>query len=143
MLSNESQHIFCLCATLKFSIGLFMLRLYAYQGCSTCRNAVKWLKAHDVSFEEIGIRETPPTVSELRAMLESRNGDLRSLFNTSGLDYRAMRLKDTLPAMKITEALKLLSEHGNLVKRPFAIDQTKGVFLVGFKEPEWKAGLGV
>ncbi|MEY4483241.1 MAG: hypothetical protein RL693_693 [Verrucomicrobiota bacterium] len=115
-----------------------MLKLYAYQGCSTCRNAVKWLKAHDVAFEELAIRETPPTIKELNAMLEAREGDVRSLFNTSGQDYRAMGLKDTLPAMKTTEALKLLSENGNLVKRPFAIDPAKGVYLVGFKEAEWE-----
>ncbi|CAN5911016.1 arsenate reductase family protein [soil metagenome] len=122
-------------------LSIPMLKLYAYQGCSTCRNAVKWLKAHHMPFEEIAIRETPPTVKELRAMLEAREGDLRSLFNTSGQDYRAMGLKDTLPAMKIADALKLLSEHGNLVKRPFAIDQTKAVYLVGFKEAEWERRL--
>lgn len=116
-----------------------MLKFYAYQGCTTCRNAVKWLKAHQIPFEEIAIRETPPTVKELSAMQEAREGDLRPLFNTSGQDYRAMGLKDTLPAMKKAEALKLLSEHGNLVKRPFAIDQAKGVYLVGFKEAEWEA----
>lgn len=118
-------------------LSIPMLKLYAYQGCTTCRNAVKWLKAHQVPFEEIAIRETPPTVKELNAVLEARDGDLRSLFNTSGQDYRAMGLKDTLPAMKTAEALKLLSEHGNLVKRPFAIDQAKEVYLVGFKETEW------
>ncbi len=120
-----------------------MLKLYTYQRCTTCRNAVKWLKVHHVPFEELAIRETPPTVKELSAVLEAREGDLRSLFNTSGQDYRAMGLKNTLPTMKTADALKLLSEHGNLVKRPFAIDQAKGVSLVGFKEAEWKARLGV
>lgn len=118
-----------------------MLKLYAYQGCSTCRNAMKWLKANHVPLEEIAIRETPPTISELNTMLKARDGDLRSLFNTSGQDYRAMGLKNTLPTMKTSEALKLLSQHGNLVKRPFAIDQKNGIYLVGFKEPEWNATL--
>ena len=117
-----------------------MLKLYAYQGCSTCRNAIKWLRAHDVAFEELAIRETPPTVKELKAMLAAR-GDLRLLFNTSGTDYRALGLKDKLPTMSEAEALELLSTNGNLVKRPFAINEKAGVFLTGFKEPEWKQAL--
>ena len=76
-----------------------MLKLYAYSGCSTCRNAIKWLKQHDIAFTEIAIRETPPSVPELRAMLEAMGGDLRRLFNTSGLDYRALGIKDKLPEL--------------------------------------------
>lgn len=119
-----------------------MLKLYAYQGCSTCRNAIKWLNQNGVAFEEIAIRETPPPVAELRSVLDACGGDLRRLFNTSGLDYRALGLKDKLPAMTTDSALKLLSTNGNLVKRPFAIDAAKKVFLVGFKEDEWCAALG-
>ena len=114
-----------------------MLKLYAYQGCSTCRNAIKWLQAHDIPFEERAIRETPPTIKEFKAMLAARGG-LRAIFNTSGLDYRALGLKDKLPTMSEADALKLLSSNGNLVKRPFAINEKAGVFLTGFKEPEWK-----
>lgn len=119
-----------------------MLKLHAYQGCSTCRNAIKWLKQHDIAFQEIAIRETPPSVADLRAMLDARDGDLRRLFNTSGQDYRALGMKEKLPTMTTDEALKLLSANGNLVKRPFAIDASKKVFLVGFKEDEWSAALG-
>ncbi len=115
-----------------------MLKLYTYQGCSTCRNAVKWLKTHHVPFNEIAIRETPPIIDELSAMLDARDGDLRSLFNTSGQDYRAMGLKDKLPTMAVKDALQLLTKHGNLVKRPFAIDQAKRILLVGFKDAEWE-----
>ena len=118
-----------------------MLKIYAYSGCSTCKNALKWLKAHAVSFNEIAIRETPPTLAELKAMLAAHDGDLRRLFNTSGMDYRALGLKDKLPGMSTDDALKLLSENGNLVKRPFAIDAKSKVYLVGFKEDEWKAAL--
>jgi Spx/MgsR family transcriptional regulator len=118
-----------------------MLKLYAYQGCSTCRNAIKWLKSHDIPFQEAAIRETPPKIAELKAMLAARGGELRALFNTSGMDYRAMALKDKLPSMSTDDALKLLSENGNLVKRPFALDQGKAVHLVGFKEQEWKTAL--
>lgn len=118
------------------------MKLYTYQACSTCRNAVKWLRAQGISFEEIPIRETPPTMTELRAMLAAHDGELRPLFNTSGQDYRAMELKEKLPAMSKDQALKLLSEHGNLVKRPFAIDAKRGVYLTGFKEDIWAAALG-
>ncbi len=118
-----------------------MLKLYAYSGCSTCRNAIKWLKQHAVPFEELAIRETPPPVAELKAMLAARGGDLRALFNVSGQDYRALGLKDKLPALSPEAALKLLAENGNLVKRPFAIDVKNGVCLNGFKESEWQAAL--
>ncbi len=118
-----------------------MLRLYVYAGCSTCRNAIKWLKSHHIAFEEIPIRETPPSLSELRKVLESKGGDARALFNTSGLDYRSQNLKETLPTLSPPDALKLLHGNGNLVKRPFALDEKTGVFLVGFKEAEWAAAL--
>lgn len=118
-----------------------MLKTYAYSGCSTCKNALKWLKQHAVAFEEIAIRETPPSLAELKSMLAAYDGDLRRLFNTSGMDYRALGLKDKLPGMSTDAALKLLAENGNLVKRPFAIDAKRKVHLVGFKEDEWKAAL--
>lgn len=116
-----------------------MLKLYAYQGCSTCRSAAKWLKSQSIPFEEIAIRETPPTLAELRVMLKARGGDLRALFNTSGQDYRAQGLKDTLPSLTEDEALTLLNQNGNLVKRPFAIDPKTGIAINGFKEAEWTA----
>ena len=118
-----------------------MLKLYAYKGCSTCRDALKWLHAHNIAFEEVAIRENPPPIQELKAALDAQGGDLRSLFNTSGLDYRALNMKERLPGMNDSDALKLLSENGNLIKRPFAIDAGAGVHLVGFKEPEWRAAL--
>ncbi|HSJ01793.1 MAG TPA: arsenate reductase family protein [Verrucomicrobium sp.] len=118
-----------------------MLKIYTYAGCSTCKNAVKWLKQHSVAFDEKPIRETPPTVAELKTMLKARGGDLRALFNTAGQDYRAMGMKDRLPGLSEAEALDLLAAHGNLVKRPFALDKTKDVALVGFKEAEWETAL--
>jgi len=118
-----------------------MLKVYAYSGCSTCKNALKWLKTHAIPFEEIAIRETPPSISELTAILAAHHGDLRRLFNTSGQDYRSLGLKDKLPAMSTDAALKLLAENGNLVKRPFAIDPKNKIYLVGFKEDEWKIAL--
>lgn len=117
------------------------MKVYAYQGCSTCGKALAWLKSRGLEAEVLAIRETPPTVAELRAALKARGGDLRALFNTSGLDYRAMDLKSKLPAMSAEEALTLLSTHGNLVKRPLLADAKAGIHLVGFQVTEWEKAL--
>jgi arsenate reductase len=118
-----------------------MLKLYTYAKCDTCRKAVKFLRAHGVIFEEIPIRETPPTKVELRAMLAAHDGQLRKLFNTSGVDYKALGLSAKLPTMSEAGAISLLASNGNLVKRPFAIGE--GVHLVGFDESLWRAALPV
>lgn len=102
---------------------------------------MKWLRARGIEFVEIPIRETPPSDAELSAALNERAGDLRSLFNTSGLDYRGMGLKDALPGISPQDALALLAANGNLVKRPFAV-LPNGKTLVGFKEDQWVATLG-
>jgi arsenate reductase len=117
------------------------MKVYAYQGCSTCRKALSWLKNHGIEAEVLPIRETPPSVAELGAVLKARGGDLRALFNTSGQDYRAMNIKSKLPGMSVEEALGLLSKHGNLVKRPLLVDAKAGVHLVGFDEADWAAAL--
>ena len=111
-----------------------MLRFYAYKGCDGCRKARKWLSEHGIAFEEIAIRDTPPTISELQQALR-HIGNVRPLFNTSGMDYRKLGMKDKLPQMEDKEALELLASNGNLVKRPFAIG--KDVSLVGFKPDVW------
>lgn len=115
--------------------------MYTYQGCSTCRDAVKWLRQRGVTFTELPIRETPPTLTELRGMLKAFEGNLRAMFNTSGMDYRAMGLKDKLPGLSTDEALKLLASNGNLIKRPFVIDPAKQIYLTGFKEKEWESAI--
>ena len=117
-----------------------MLKLYTYQKCSTCRDAVQWLKDRGIDFTELPIRETPPPVSELKAMLKAR-GSLTKICNTSGMDYRALGLAEKLPDMTTEAALTLLSGNGNLIKRPFAVDAARGVFLTGFKKPEWETAL--
>lgn len=116
------------------------IRIYVYDGCETCRKALKWLDAHHVKREEIPIRQVPPTVPELRRML-GITGELRKLFNTSGLDYKAMGMKSRLQNLKPEEAFNLLSANGNLVKRPFLLTPAGGA--VGFKEDEWRKVLGV
>jgi arsenate reductase len=100
---------------------------------------MKWLKTHHISFQDIPIRETPPSLSDLKTMLKAHDNNLRSLFNTSGQEYRAQGLKEKLDSLSTEEALTLLTKNGNLVKRPFALDAQAKIFLVGFSESEWKA----
>lgn len=115
------------------------MKIYTYKSCDSCRKATKWLKAQGLEFEEHPIRETPPTIEELQAMLEEKK-QLKLLFNTSGRDYRAMALKDKLPAMSTPEAIELLHSNGNLIKRPFLLSED--FKSVGFKEAEWQVAIG-
>lgn len=112
------------------------LKIFQYDKCSTCVSALKFLQRHKLTYEKISITNQPPTVAELRHMLGFLGGDLKRLFNTSGQVYREMKLGEELPKLSETEALELLAQNGKLVKRPFALSDTKGV--VGFKEDEWK-----
>ena len=111
------------------------LKIYEYKGCGTCRKALKYLDAKAVDYEKCPIRETPPTVDELKKMLKAYDGELKKLFNTSGQDYRKLGIKDKLPEMSEAEALDLLASNGNLIKRPFVLLEDGG--LVGFKEEIW------
>jgi len=117
------------------------LTVYTYANCDSCRRAVKWLRAEELEFVEKPIRETPPSLAELKAMLAAQGGELRKLFNTSGLDYRAQGLGAKLPTMTEAAALTLLAGNGNLVKRPFLWRAPDGVGLVGFDEARWRAAL--
>ena len=116
------------------------LKVYTYRNCDTCRRAVKWLGARGRVFDERAIRETPPSVAELRVMLAALQGERRRLFNTSGADFRELGLKDRLPLMDESEMFALLAANGNLVKRPFLLGA--GVALVGFDAAVWAAALG-
>ncbi len=116
-----------------------MLKAYTYAKCDACRKAGKFLRARNIVFEEVPIRETPPTSDELHAMLSAQNGEIRRLFNTSGADYKALGLSTKLPSLSSEEALALLAANGNLVKRPFVIG--KSVHLLGFDEVRWTAAL--
>jgi arsenate reductase (glutaredoxin) len=111
------------------------VKFYGYDRCSTCRTALKFFAARGIEVQPIPIREHPPSPAELKIMLASCGGELRRLFNTSGQDYRAMKLGETLPKMSGAEALALLSKNGNLVKRPFVICGQRGI--VGFDERAW------
>ena len=112
------------------------LRVFAHANCDTCRKALKFLAERKIAHETIAIREQPPTVDELRAMLGHVGGDMRRLFNTSGRDYKELNIKERLPKLSTDEALALLAGNGNLVKRPFALTAREGV--VGFKPEEWE-----
>ena len=111
------------------------LKVYAYKNCDTCRKSKKWLDSEGIAYTEIPIREQPPTKAECKRMLSYMDGNLRKLFNTAGGDYREMGLKDTLPSMGEAEAITLLTENGNLVKRPFVISKDSGT--VGFDAARW------
>lgn len=114
--------------------------VYAYKKCSTCKKALLFLEKRGVVFTEKEITKQPPSLEELQQMLKYQKGQVRKLFNTSGLLYKEMQLKDRLESMPLNEALALLNQHGMLVKRPFVIGKHFG--LIGFNEKAWEqAGL--
>ncbi len=113
------------------------VKIYTLASCSTCREATKWLRARGVAFDEHPIRETPPTLPELRAMLAAHDGSLGKLCNSSGREYRAQKIAGKLPALSEAEQLALLAGNGSLVKRPFLVGA--GVALVGFDPEKWAA----
>ncbi|MBI3886272.1 MAG: arsenate reductase family protein [Opitutae bacterium] len=117
-----------------------MVTLFAYAKCSTCREAVKWLRTHSVDFFERPVYDSPPSVAELRRMLAFQDGNFRRLFNTSGREYRALGLAAKLPGMSETDALALLAGNGRLVKRPFLLGRTVG--LLGFDADGWRQAFG-
>ncbi len=112
-----------------------MLFIY-YPKCSTCQKAKKWLDGHDIEYTKRHIVENNPTYDELKEWHEKSGLPLKKFFNTSGLLYKEMQLKDKLPSMSEDEMLKRLAANGMLVKRPLLIDGDK--VLIGFREAEWK-----
>ena len=113
--------------------------LIQYPKCSTCQKAKKWLDAHHIIYTERHIAEDHPSYDELKKWYKKSGLPLKKFFNTSGLLYKEMQLKDKLPAMSEEEQIKLLATDGMLVKRPLIVDDN-GV-LVGFKEAEWEEKL--
>ena len=108
-----------------------------YPRCSTCKKAVKWLEDNGIEYTYRDIKEDNPTEKELREWHATSGLPLKRFFNTSGVLYRDMQLKDKLPSMSEDEMFKLLASDGLLVKRPIAV--ADGKVLVGFKEAEWEA----
>jgi arsenate reductase len=116
-----------------------MLKVYEYAKCSTCVKALKFLDQNKVSYKKLAIVDEPPSIKELKEMLDaikSDGGSIRQMFNTSGLVYKAMGLSQKLDSLSEAEALRLLAANGKLIKRPFVIGTD--VHLVGFKEDKWK-----
>ncbi len=107
-----------------------------YPKCTTCRKAKKWLEDHGVSFTDRDIREDNPSVDELKQWHQRSGLPLKRFFNTSGMLYREMGLKDKLGGMSEEEQLELLASDGMLVKRPLLITGEK--VLAGFREKEWE-----
>ena len=110
-----------------------------YPKCSTCQRAKKFLDDRGVAYTDRHIKENHPTAEELRTWWQASGLPLRKFFNTSGLLYKSMELKDKLPAMTEEEQLNLLASDGMLVKRPLLVGDD--VVLVGFKAEEWERAL--
>ena len=116
------------------------MKFICYPKCTTCKKAKAWLDSKGLDFEVRDIKEDNPTYEELREWHSLSGLPLKRFFNTSGLLYKSMELKDKLPDMTEEEQLRLLSTDGMLVKRPILIDG--GRVLTGFREKEWEEVLG-
>ena len=107
-----------------------------YPKCSTCQKAKKWLLEHQVEFTERNIKEENPSSEELKEWHERSGRDIKRFFNTSGILYKEMKLKERLPELTLEEKYELLATDGMLVKRPVLVTE-QGV-LTGFKPEEWE-----
>lgn len=107
-----------------------------YPPCTTCKKAKKWLDDNGMVYEDRHIKQSNPTYEELKVWHERSGLPLKKFFNTSGLQYRTLELKDRLPAMTQEQMLQLLATDGMLVKRPVLVTET--AVLVGFREKEWE-----
>ena len=112
-----------------------MLFLY-YPPCSTCKKAKKWLDDNGIAYTSRHIKEDNPSYEELKEWLAASGLPVKKFFNTSGMQYRALELKDKLPSMTVEEQLQLLATDGMLVKRPIIVTD-EGNVLTGFKEGDW------
>ena len=115
--------------------GEIRMLVLVYRKCSTCLKALKWLEENQVEFEERPIVEENPTYEELKEWYQKSSLPLKKFFNTSGMLYKEMKLKDKLPEMSEEEQLKLLATNGMLVKRPLVVGED--FVLTGFREKEW------
>ena len=110
-----------------------------YPKCTTCQKAKKWLDAHGAVYTDRPIKEENPTSEEIARWQKASGLELRKFFNTSGLLYKSLCLKDRLPSMSEEEQIALLASDGMLVKRPILV--TDDAVLVGFREEEWERAL--
>jgi len=110
-----------------------------YEKCSTCKSALKWLDQSGLEYEVRDIKGEHPKYEELKHWYQKSGLNIKRFFNTSGLSYKSLNLKDKLDGMDEDEKLKLLATDGMLVKRPLVV--TKDCVLLGFKEAEWELHL--
>ena len=110
------------------------MKLYSYNKCGTCRKAIKDLESKNIDFEVIDITEKPPSKKVLKSAIKVKG--LQKLFNTSGVQYRELKIKDKIKSMTEAEAIDLLASNGRLIKRPIAVDMDK--ITVGFDADEYK-----
>lgn len=114
-----------------------MIKFICYPKCTTCQKAAMWLEGGGLEFDIRDIKADNPSYEELKKWYEMSGLPLKKFFNTSGLLYKSLGLKDKLPTMSEEEQLRLLATDGMLVKRPIVIDEEFDTVLVGFKESEW------
>lgn len=113
-----------------------MIKFYGYSKWSSVRKAKVWLNENDLEFENIEIVKNPPTKEELKEMYDISGYDIKKFFNTSGVKYRELGLKDIVKSESDEKLLEILASDGMLIKRPIAFDGKNVV--IGFKEDEWK-----
>lgn len=118
------------------------MKLICYSKCGICRKAKKWLEERQIPFQERDIKEENPTEEELREWIRASGIPAKKFFNTSGLKYKELKLKDRMPEMTEEEQIALLASDGMLVKRPVLLTDEKdgrpGRVLVGFQEAQWE-----
>lgn len=112
-----------------------IMEFIEYSKCTTCKKAKKWLDERHIKYNDRPIKEQTPTYEELDEWIKKFNISPKKLFNTSGLKYRELNLKEKLDNMSYSEKISLLSSDGMLIKRPLLVSSKK--ILVGFRENEW------
>jgi arsenate reductase (glutaredoxin) len=115
---------------------IMLLTVYEYPKCSTCQKAKKWLKENDVAFQPVHIVDNPPNQEELRNLIDLSGLELKKFFNTSGMKYRELGIKEKMKTASDEELLKILASDGMLIKRPIATDGKH--VTVGFKEEQYE-----
>lgn len=115
--------------------------VYCINTCSTCKKAFKWLDEHNIEYDKINIYENPPSKEELLDFFNRSDLPTRRFFNTSGMVYREMHLKDKVDKLNNEEKANLLSSNGRLIKRPLLVTENK--VIPGFKQETWEEALNI
>ena len=113
-----------------------MMKIYTYKKCSTCKKALKFLASHGHDYTTVDITEKPPSKKLITGMIGVYEGNIKRLFNTSGVVYREKKISQKLPDLTKAQAVDMLAKEGKLIKRPFLVVDGKPK-AIGFKEEEW------